>query len=372
MKVALVALLAPSVALAFTPADLRGVWHCVPHDGFKMDPAFDPPLCLTGGYVDNGVTTLLACNALNGVYFEATSKCYTGGSYSAGSKAACDAVAGLYRAAIPESYVPADDDDASERVVVFDANSKATRRLSGRTYYMNRGDTYPEEHDFHGIMMNAVEGSFYLDPNTQNTECNSVGLSGPTTAQFPSHQQPAGPAYTDKTLAGDDYILRIEPNIAAVPTTDYGSCWAKAKGPFTFEFSDIDHFTLTLDRMDMQQDNYQVARKPLGLEHNHEIPRIHVVEKCMRGLPQGSELCAMLRRSKITSQEDQNRACAGALECAQSSSTQQWGCNGKKCCSVRGYTQPTYNYPQYQYPSYYPQPSYGNYGGYGGYGGFWG
>jgi len=322
MKASLIALLAPSAAMAFTAVDLRGVWHCVPHDGYMQDPAFTPGSCSNNQPVQ---------------------------------KAACVAALAGWTPSIQEKYVAVDSAETSQRVVVFDApeNSKATRRLTGRTYYKPKANGYyqAEEHDFHGMLQNAVEGTFYLDPNSHNVECNGV-LKDATdvAAKGGDVLIPAGAAYTKPLSKTDpEYILPLAATAATL-----GSCRAVAEGPWQFEFSDVDHFTLHVDPRDMQQDHYAAV----AFVH-HEHARIHITEKCMRGLPNGNEFCARLQRSKITSSEDMNRACQGPLECAQSSSSQNWGCNGKKCCAERGYVAPRYNYqqPSYYQPSYYQQPN---------------
>lgn len=144
--------------------------------------------------------------------------------------------------------------------------------------------------------------------------------------------------------------------------------------------------TLQVYEGDLQLDNWPKdgkTGKPFGTwgkvsgqSTQDANPRIFITEKCMRGLPLKSKMCEQLYRSSITSQEDMDRACTRDLVCAESSSSQNWGCSGHKCCDVRGYTPPpVYNYPSYNnYPSYgYPSYGYPSYGSSaGGFSNWWG
>jgi len=298
-KVALAALLAAPSALAFTPADLSGVWSCVVKDGYRT-------------------------TALQQANVEATFKA-----------------------------VDTPDDTKILRVVVFDKpdNTKASRRLSGRTYYTVNSVT--EEHNFHGMLKNAVEGDFHLDPNSNNLECGGT-------------LEPSAPLQTTKPLTSSpvanlDFHVDML-NKQGIDITG-GLCSAQATGPWSFTMDDPDHFTLIVNPGDTQIDNWytpasgnawSVAEVALQVAN----PHVFIVEKCMRGLPLRSNMCERLARSKITSSDDMDRACTRDLVCAQSSSSQNWGCSGYKCCDVRGYVPPpTYQYPQYAQPQYY-QPQY--------------
>jgi hypothetical protein len=320
-KVALAALLAAPTALAFTPADLTGVWSCVVKDGFK--------------------NTKLQTATTEAVF----------------------------------TAFDSPDDSKILRVVVFDKpdNTKVTRRLSGRTYYTVATTT--EEHDFHGLMTNQVEGSFYLDPNSENKECGAGNT-----------REPATPIQvTVATNANFHPLLTPAASTTAtgLPANYGGLCSSTAQGPWEFSVDDPDHLTLKVYENDVQLDNWPTGTTftVANVASLISQPRIFVTEKCMRGLPQGSKMCALLARSSITSEQDMNNACTRDLVCAQSSSTQNWGCSGHKCCAIRGYTPPPVypTYPSYgnygSYPSYYNTQSYNyapTYGNYGGYGGFWG
>jgi hypothetical protein len=126
MKIAgLVVLLSAPAAFAFIPADLKGVWSCVPEDGT---------------YFTNEQS------ATQDVTFKSV------------------------------------DAEKEHRVVVFNKPAdKATRLFKGRSYYSygkaEVQDTDVEEHEFTGTFTNALQGDFYLNPNLYNPECQTTAAT---------------------------------------------------------------------------------------------------------------------------------------------------------------------------------------------------
>jgi len=302
MKVAIIALLTAPCALAYSPDDLRGVWSCTIEDATKLKSK--------------------------------QKKC----------TAALCAVAATEQ--VWEEY--SSNDRSDNRVVVFDLvkNDKATRRFKGRTYYTSGSDV--EEHNFHGYLLNGVDGEFFLDANFYNAECLAVKTAA--VAATTTTTAVAAVPGTDSTA--DSIALNLEHPVIApgayVTKTDGDgySCATRADGPWKFTMDDIDHFTLQVDPSDMQLDHY--------LTDSSAIPRIFSIEKCMRGLPEESRMCNKLARSDIESNTEKDDACQGILECHETSGSETWGCDDEACCDLR--PAPTFQAPQQQY--YYPQPQY--------------
>lgn len=343
MKVAVIALLAAPSALAFTPANLRGVWSCEVLSSLKNNAHQNTPF-LTGAAAVAPATQQSA------------------------NKAAGPAVW-------------SDTTDKETRVVVFDepTNTNDSRSFKGRTYYTApvKGTTgrQTEEHSFHGLMRTAVDGAFYLDENFWNEECYDLAVwtaytNIANTAQTGQYTNPTTLSVQQNLLAPviprGQYrkTTTLAAAVAATTTTPatpaqqswYGSCSAQPEGPWEFTLDDADHFTLTVDATDLQLDNFHPGgyTGTTPVRGKNLSPRILSLEKCMRGLPEKSEMCGKLARSQIISDSEKDNACQGTLKCHLKGSSENWGCTNAACCSVQPIAVPTYA-PQ---PYYYPQPQY--------------
>jgi hypothetical protein len=192
-NVALLALLSAPAALAFSPVDIEGVWHCIPEDGEY---------------------------------------------YLAKQTNKADIT---WKSAVA---------DKSERVVVFDApDSKSTRLFHGRTYYTV--GTQTEEHDIKGTFTNALQADFYIVPNSYNQECCAQKPCASNSALPALSTDPIDAAQYNKN--NNHKEASSKQNSKAWN----GSCKKHASGPFSFVLDDIDHLTLTVDTKDQQVGHYQ-------------------------------------------------------------------------------------------------------------------
>lgn len=289
---ALVAILSAPAALAFVPSDLTGVWSCVPEDGTYYTKLQD---------------------GADDVEWEEV------------------------------------DADLSHRVVVFnEAAEDATRHYSGRTYYSyakdDDKDVSVEEHDFHGIMKNALQGDFYLSPNSKNPECSSVACTDTTCIAD------LKPAIADSLYAG----TAVYSTTSAAGTAWRGQCHSHAAGPWSFVMDDADHFSLQVDVKDRQLNHAFDSSSASDKAH------VFVIEKCMRGLPKDSVMCDNLERSDISTETEMNNACQGVLQCLDIDEDDED--KGKNCATAPVPApvyapQPYYYAPQsYTQPQYYSQP----------------
>jgi hypothetical protein len=191
-SVALIALLSAPAAFAFIPADLKGVWSCIPEDG----------------------------------------------TYFTNVQSATDKTQFLEV-----------DAEKEHRVVVFHKpEDKATRLFTGRSYYsygkMEDQDEDVEEHEFVGTFTNALQADFYLEVNSFNPECVLTGG-----AALPGFT-------TDPITQGTYNCGNPSTTCTATSTGSWrGSCSNKAAGPHSFVMDDADHFTLTLDVRDSQRNH---------------------------------------------------------------------------------------------------------------------
>lgn len=286
---ALVAILSAPAALAFVPADLTGVWSCVPEDG----------------------------------------------TYFTNAQSGSDD--------IEWQEV---DADMSHRVVVFnEPHEGATRHFDGRTYYSyakdDDKDVSVEEHDFQGIMKNALQGDWYAAPNSLNPECSTTTCTDTTCIAD------LKPAITDGLYVGDDVYSTTQ----AADTAWRGQCHSHAAGPFSFVMDDADHFSLQVDVKNRELNHAFESSSASDKAH------VFVIEKCMRGLPKDSVMCDNLERSDISSETEMNNACQGVLQCLDIDEDDE---DKGKNCATAPVPAPVYQqpyYPQYYQPQqFYPQP----------------